>query len=83
MIYQLNLDNQDEVDHYWEKLSASPEAEQCGWLKDKFGVSWQIVPVQLGQLISGPDPVKSQKIMKAMLQMKKLDIAALQRAYPG
>lgn len=72
---------QEEVDAYWNKLSAHPEAEQCGWLKDKYGLSWQIVPKALGELMSDPDPVKSQNVMKAMLQMKKLDIAALQAAH--
>lgn len=75
--------NQEEVDYFWEKLSAVPEAEQCGWLKDKFGLSWQIVPKQLGELMSDPDPVKSQRVMMSMLQMKKIDIAKLQEAYNG
>lgn len=77
----INCETQEEVDYYWEKLSAVPESEQCGWLKDKFGLSWQVVPTMLGKLLSGPDPMKSQRAMQAMLQMKKLDIAALQQAY--
>lgn len=74
---------QEEIDCYWEKLSAAPEAERCGWLKDKFGVSWQIVPEELSELVSGPDRAKSGRAMEAMLRMKKLDIAELKRAYEG
>ncbi|MDQ3461084.1 MAG: VOC family protein [Deinococcota bacterium] len=77
----VNCESQEEVDTFWETLSAHPEAEQCGWLKDKFGVSWQIVPTTLPKLLSDADPEKSQRVMQAMLQMKKLDIAALERAY--
>src|SRR5687768_7677543 len=71
--FQVYCDTQDELDHYWNKLSegADPKAQQCGWLKDKFGASWQIVPTVLGELLSGPDPVKTEKVMKALLQMKK------------
>ena len=65
---------------YWEQLSARPEAEQCGWLKDKFGVSWQIVPTALPRLLGNPDRAKANSVMQAMLQMKKLDIAALEQA---
>lgn len=72
---------QNEVDELWAKLSAVPEAEQCGWLQDKFGVSWQIVPSILGELVQDKDPAKSNRVMQTMLQMKKLDIAALQAAY--
>ena len=78
--YIVNCDTQKEVDYYWEKLSDDVSAEQCGWLKDKFGVSWQIVPKVLPKLLSNPDPKKSQAVMKAMLQMKKLDIDALEKA---
>lgn len=74
----VSCENQEEVDDYWVKLSADPKAEQCGWLKDKYGLSWQIIPKQLGELL-GKD--KSGKVMKAMLQMKKIDIKALQAAY--
>lgn len=77
--FVVNCETQDEVDHYWEKLSAVPESEQCGWLKDKFGVSWQIVPDVLSELLS--DPARSQKVMKAILKMKKIDIDELQKAY--
>jgi predicted 3-demethylubiquinone-9 3-methyltransferase (glyoxalase superfamily) len=83
--FQVNCDTQEEIDYYWDKLSAGGDgkAQQCGWLKDKFGVSWQVVPSVLPQLMSGPDPKKSQRAMQALLQMKKLDIAALERAYEG
>jgi len=73
--------DQKEVDEYWSKLTADGGSEgQCGWLKDKFGLSWQIVPSVLGELLGGPDPATSQRVMQAMLQMKKLDIAVLQQA---
>lgn len=75
--------NQAEIDYFWDKLSAVPESEQCGWLKDKFGVSWQIVPRQLGELLSGPDPERAAHATRAMLQMKKLVIKDLQDAYDG
>lgn len=78
-----NCETQDEVDGLWEKLSAGGEKQQCAWLKDKFGVSWQIVPTALIILLHDPDPVKSARVMRAMLQMTKIDIAALKRAYEG
>lgn len=81
--FVVNCDNQEEVDELWEKLSAVPESEQCGWLKDKFGVSWQIVPKQLAELMSDPDQAKAGRVMQAMLQMKKLDVKKLQDAYNG
>ncbi len=78
----VNCETQQEVDYYWNKLSrGSDDTGQCGWLKDKFGVSWQIVPTALGQLLGDPDPKKSQNVMQAMLKMKKLDIAELKRAH--
>ena len=82
---QVECEDQAEVDYYWEKLSAGgdPQAQQCGWVKDKFGLSWQIVPKILPALISDPSSAKSQRAFQAMMQMKKLDIAALQRAYEG
>ncbi len=78
-------DSQDEVDHYWEKLSegGDEQAQQCGWLKDKYGVSWQIVPAVLPKMVSDADMQKSQRVMQALLRMKKLDIAELERAYAG
>src|SRR3972149_877307 len=78
----VNCETQAEVDELWEKLSAGGgEPGPCGWLKDKFGVSWQIIPMALGQLLGDKDPQKSQNVMRAMLQMTKIDIAALRRAY--
>ena len=77
----VNCETQAEVDELWEKLTAGGEESQCGWLKDKYGLSWQIVPNALGEVLGGPDPVKAQRAMQAMLQMKKLDIAILRRAY--
>ncbi len=79
----VNCVTQAEVDELWEKLSAGGETSQCGWLKDKFGVSWQIVPEALGELMSDPDDAKSDRVMQAMLRMTKIDIAGLQRAYDG
>lgn len=81
--FVVNCESQDEVDHFWTKLSegGDEKAQQCGWLKDKFGVSWQIVPTALPRLLSDKDPQKSKRVMEAMLQMKKLVIADLQRAY--
>jgi predicted 3-demethylubiquinone-9 3-methyltransferase (glyoxalase superfamily) len=79
--FVVNCQTQDEVDGYWEKLSAGGAVIQCGWLKDKFGLAWQIVPTALPELLSDPDPVKSQRVMKAMMTMKKLDIRALKQAY--
>jgi predicted 3-demethylubiquinone-9 3-methyltransferase (glyoxalase superfamily) len=83
--FQVNCQTQDEVDHFWGNLSAGGpvEAQQCGWLKDKFGLSWQIVPIALMDMMKDPDTKKSQRAMQAMLQMKKLDIATLQRAFAG
>jgi predicted 3-demethylubiquinone-9 3-methyltransferase (glyoxalase superfamily) len=77
----VNCKTQKEVDGLWEKLSEGGEEGPCGWLKDKFGLSWQIVPSVLGELLNDPDPVKSQRVMQAMLQMKKINIADLKRAY--
>jgi len=77
----VNCETQEEVDHLWEKLSAGGEKQQCGWLRDKFGVTWQIVPTALGEMLSDPDPEKSQRVMQAMLKMKKLDISGLRKAY--
>ena len=77
----VNCETQEEVDELWNKLSEGGAIEQCGWLKDKYGVSWQIVPTVLGELLNDPDPKKSKRVMKAMLQMKKLDIEKLKQAY--
>jgi predicted 3-demethylubiquinone-9 3-methyltransferase (glyoxalase superfamily) len=77
----VSCNSQEEVDHFWNALSAHPQAEQCGWLKDKFGVSWQIVPTVLLELLGDPDEAKAQRVTQAMLQMKKIDMAGLRRAY--
>ncbi|HEX7287115.1 MAG TPA: VOC family protein [Candidatus Angelobacter sp.] len=79
----VNCETQEEVDYFWEKLSAGGKIDMCGWLRDKFGVSWQIIPEGLGRMLSDPDRVKSKRVMQAMLQMKKIDIKALQQAYEG
>ena len=79
--FYVECETQAEVDRLWEKLSAVPESEQCGWLKDKYGVSWQIIPRRLGELMNDPDPEKSGRVMEAMLRMKKIDIAQLEAAY--
>ncbi len=77
----VDCETQQEVDRLWDKLSEGGEKGQCGWLKDKFGVSWQIIPSVLGQLLGDPDPRKSQNVMQAMLKMTKIDIETLRRAY--
>lgn len=79
----VNCETQEEVDYFWEKLSAGGREERCGWLKDKFGLSWQIVPSILGQLLGDKDPGKVGRVMQAMLQMIKLDIAGLKKAAEG
>lgn len=79
--FVVNCENQEEIDYYWEKLSADPNAEQCGWLKDKFGVSWQIVPTIMREMQKTKDKKKLARVTEAFLKMKKFDIATLQRAY--
>jgi len=76
----VNCETQDEVDDLWEKLSAGGEKGRCGWLKDKFGMSWQVVPTSLGEVMSDPDPVKAQRVVQALMQMSKIDIKALENA---
>jgi predicted 3-demethylubiquinone-9 3-methyltransferase (glyoxalase superfamily) len=78
----VNCETQEEVDHYWERLSegGDEKAQQCGWLKDRYGVSWQVVPTLLPQLLADPDPEKARRATEAMLKMKKIDLAALRRA---
>ena len=76
----VNCETQAEVDEFWEKLSAGGETNRCGWLRDKYGVSWQIVPSILGKLLQDPDAAKSTRVMKAMMQMTKLDIRGLEQA---
>ena len=77
----VNCETQGEVDELWEQLSAGGQKNRCGWLQDKFGLSWQIIPTVLGKLIADPDPQKSNRVMKAMLQMDKIDINGLKQAY--
>ncbi|WP_296751365.1 VOC family protein [Thiobacillus sp.] len=80
--FVIHCKTQAEIDHYWEKLGAggAPEAQQCGWLADRFGLSWQIVPDRLVELLTGPDAAAAGRVMEAMMRMKKIDIAALERA---
>lgn len=79
--FMVYCDTQEEIDYYWEKLSAVPDAEQCGWLKDKYGLSWQIVPSEMDSMMQDPDPARVARVTQAFLKMKKLDIAALQSVY--
>ncbi len=83
--FQVNCETQEELDYYWERLSegGDEKARQCGWLKDKYGISWQIIPKVLGELVGDPRSEKSQRAMKAMLQMKKIDLETIKRAYDG
>src|SRR6266508_3846159 len=81
--FVVNCETQKEVDYFWGKLLAGGQESQCGWLKDKFGLSWQIVPTVLNDMLEDPDPARSQRVMKAMLQMKKIDIPTLEKAYKG
>jgi predicted 3-demethylubiquinone-9 3-methyltransferase (glyoxalase superfamily) len=77
----VNCETQDEVDHFWEMLSAGGQEVQCGWLRDRFGVPWQVVPTALPEMLQDPDPEKARRVMSAMLKMRKLDIAGLKSAY--
>ena len=79
--FLVNCDTQEEIDYYWDKLSAVPEAEQCGWLKDKFGFSWQIIPTIMNDMMQNKEPEKLAKVTEAFLKMKKFDIAELIKAY--
>ncbi len=81
--FHVSCETQDEVDYYWDRLSAGGSVQMCGWVKDKFGLSWQIVPVQLQQLLGSPDKARAQRAMQAMLQMKKIVIADLEQAANG
>jgi predicted 3-demethylubiquinone-9 3-methyltransferase (glyoxalase superfamily) len=81
--FMVYCETQDEIDSYWEKLSAVPESEQCGWLKDKYGLSWQIVPVQMDEMLQTGTEDQVARVTQAFLPMKKLDIAALKQAYEG
>jgi len=83
--FQIDCETQEEVDYYWEKLTqnGAPECQQCGWVKDQYGLSWQVVPRILPELITDPDPEKANRAMAAMMQMTKLDIAGLKHAFDG
>ena len=81
--FQVFCEDQEEVDHFWSKLGEGGEHGPCGWLKDRFGLSWQIVPTRLGELLGDPDPARAQRAMTAMLGMKKLEIAELEQAADG
>jgi len=81
--FQVNCDSQAEIDHFWSVLTEGGRESQCGWLKDRFGLSWQVVPSQLPQIMSGGDAARQDRVMRAVMGMKKFDIAALQRAYDG
>jgi predicted 3-demethylubiquinone-9 3-methyltransferase (glyoxalase superfamily) len=83
--FQVNCDTQDEIDYYWEKLSegGDPKAQQCGWLKDRYGVSWQVVPRGMAEMLKDPASEGARRAMGAVLRMKKLDIAEIQKAYAG
>jgi predicted 3-demethylubiquinone-9 3-methyltransferase (glyoxalase superfamily) len=82
---QIFCETQQEIDYYWDRLTkgGDEKAQQCGWLKDKYGLSWQVVPTVLSELMSDPDQEKSDRVMEALLQMKKLDVAELERAFEG
>ncbi len=83
--FQIRCETQEEIDYYWDRLSAhgDPAAQICGWLKDQFGLSWQVVPTRLAEMAADPDPAKSGRVMEALLSMKKVDLAELERAYAG
>ena len=81
--FLIMCDSQEEIDHYWHALSAAPEAEACGWLKDRFGVSWQVVPSVFPQMMTDPDRDRVERVTEAFMQMKKMDLAALERAWKG
>jgi predicted 3-demethylubiquinone-9 3-methyltransferase (glyoxalase superfamily) len=81
--FRSSSETQQEIDYFWEKLSAGGETQRCGWLKDKFGVSWQIVPPILGELLNDEDDEKSNRVMQVMMKMSKLDIKGLKKAYEG
>ena len=81
--FLVNCKSQEEVDYLWERLTDGGEEGPCGWLKDKFGVSWQIVPTALGEMLGDPDPEKARRVMEAMLKMKKIEVPLLRQAYEG
>ncbi|MBS1212561.1 MAG: 3-demethylubiquinone-9 3-methyltransferase family protein [Proteobacteria bacterium] len=77
----VNCETQEEVDYYWERLSDGGEKQRCGWLKDKYGLSWQIIPSALGEMLHDPDPAKAARVMQSMMQMEKIEIGGLRHAY--
>jgi len=81
--FQVHCKTQEEIDYFWGQLTEGGQESRCGWLKDKYGLSWQVVPSALKEMLSDPDPAKSQRVTKAFLQMQKFDIAALKKAYDG
>ena len=81
--FQISCETQDEVDYYWERLTEGGEESQCGWLKDRYGLSWQVVPTGMEEVFSDPDPERAKRAMKAMLEMRKIDIEALRSAADG
>ncbi len=81
--FVVNCEDQAEVDHFWDKLSDGGQKQPCGWVIDKYGVAWQVTPIILGEMMADKDPEKAKRVMKAMLEMEKLDIAALKKAYEG
>jgi predicted 3-demethylubiquinone-9 3-methyltransferase (glyoxalase superfamily) len=81
--FQIDCETQDDIDFYWERLTEGGEESQCGWLKDRFGLSWQVVPTGMEEVFSDPDPQRAERAMKAMFQMRKIDVAALRAAADG
>ena len=81
--FMVNCNTQEEIDYYWRRLSAVPEAEQCGWLKDKYGLSWQIVPTGMDDMLTGDDRKRIDRVTQAFLKMKKIDMAKLREAFEG
>lgn len=79
----IDCEDQEELEYFWSKLSAVPESEQCGWCKDKYGLSWQIIPKRLGELMSDPDKEKAGRVMEALMKMHKIEVAELEKAYNG
>ena len=81
--FQINCETQEEIDHFWNKLTENVQEGRCGWLKDRYGVSWQVVPAVLPEMLMDPDAEKAERVTKAFMQMKKFDVAALKRAHAG
>ena len=83
MSFQIYFDTQDEIDHYWNALTKGGQEGPCGWLKDRFGLSWQVVPTAIPEMMTDADPARSARVMNAFMRMKKFDLTALRRAYDG